>query len=115
MPAIADGRIGTSGGVVLRPDGEPRVFAAGLYSGDGAHTTLVPCPLWHRLWTHDAAIDAAWRRHPLSSKGSGGDGRGTRTPEPVYQCEQDRALALDRHRAGGCVACVGADPGGFDR
>jgi glycosyl hydrolase family 65 len=65
LTAIADGRIGTSGGVVLRPDGEPRVFAAGLYSGDGAHTALVPCPLWHRLWTHDAAIERRRRRLDL--------------------------------------------------
>jgi hypothetical protein len=51
-----------------------------------------------RVWTHDAAIDAAWRRHPLSSKGSGGDGRGTRTPEPAFQCDEDRELAEERLR-----------------
>ena len=63
--SIADGRIGTSGGVVLRPDGEPRVLAGGLYDGDGAHTTLVPCPLWHRLWTQDGSIDRRRRRLDL--------------------------------------------------
>ena len=63
-----------------------------------------------RVWSSDETIDRAWRSHPLSSKGSGGDGRGTRTPEPVYQSEQDRALADARHRDGTCGACVGADP-----
>jgi hypothetical protein len=63
-----------------------------------------------RVWSRDAAIDRGWRQHPLSSKGSGGDGRGTRTPVPVYQCEDDRALAEERHRAGACAACIGADP-----
>jgi hypothetical protein len=64
-----------------------------------------------RVWSSDQA----WREHPLSSKGRGGDGRGARTPEPAYQCEEDRALARARHRTGGgCGACVGADPGRFD-
>jgi hypothetical protein len=61
-----------------------------------------------RVWSSDAT----WKQHPLSSKG-GGDGRTARTPEPVYQSEQDRALATARHRAGACNACVGADPGHF--
>jgi hypothetical protein len=47
-----------------------------------------------RVWSNDETIDRAWRSHPLSSQGSGGDGRGTRTPEPVYQSDQDRVLAL---------------------
>jgi hypothetical protein len=64
-----------------------------------------------RVWSSDQTVDLTWRSHPLSSKGSGGDGRGTRTPEPVYQSEQDRALAEARHRDGAaCGACVGADP-----
>jgi hypothetical protein len=42
-----------------------------------------------RVWSSDAS----WKKHPLSSKGSGGDGRGSRTAEPVYQCEEDRVLA----------------------
>ncbi|HVR28176.1 MAG TPA: hypothetical protein VMS86_01465 [Thermoanaerobaculia bacterium] len=59
-----------------------------------------------RVWSSDAA----WKQRPLSSRSSGGDGRGTRTAEPVYQCEEDRALARARHLAGPCGACVGADP-----
>jgi hypothetical protein len=62
-----------------------------------------------RVWSSDAS----WKKHPLSSKGSGGDGRGTRVDEPQYQCEEDRALAEARHRAGVCEACVGADPVGL--
>jgi hypothetical protein len=60
-----------------------------------------------RVWSSDQS----WRKHPLSSKGSGGDGRGARTPVPVYQREEDRALAEARHRARACAACVGADEG----
>ena len=59
-----------------------------------------------RVWSSDEA----WRKHPLSSKGSGGDGRGTRTAEPVYQCAEDRVLARARHLTGACGACVGAEP-----
>jgi hypothetical protein len=62
-----------------------------------------------RVWSSDAS----WKKHPLSSKVPGGDGRTARTPEPVYQSEGDRALAIGRHRAGVCDACVGADPGDF--
>jgi hypothetical protein len=62
-----------------------------------------------RVWS----TDSSWKEHPLSSKGSGGDGRTARTPEPVYQSEQDRSLAVARHSAGVCDACVGADPGKF--
>jgi Glycosyl hydrolase family 65 central catalytic domain/Glycosyl hydrolase family 65, C-terminal domain len=46
--AIADGRLGTSDGIVL---------AAGLYDGDGPDTTLLPCPLWQRLVPADGAVE----------------------------------------------------------
>ena len=62
---IADGRLGTSGGVVFHPEGEPLVLASGLYDVDGAQTTLLPCPLWHRLWTRDGSPTTRRRRLDL--------------------------------------------------
>jgi trehalose/maltose hydrolase-like predicted phosphorylase len=62
---IADGRLGTSGGVAFHPNGEPLVLASGLYDGDGAQTTLLPCPLWHRLWTRDGSPTTRRRRLDL--------------------------------------------------
>jgi hypothetical protein len=52
-----------------------------------------------------------WRRQPLSGGGRG-DGRQARSPEPIYQLEADRELALRQH--GGpdpCRLCVGAEIG----
>lgn len=50
-----------------------------------------------------------WKRHPLSSGRSGRDGRRARTPEPVYQNEEDRELAILGHGDGdSCADCVGA-------
>jgi len=47
---LADGLIGTSGSPVGRdPAARPRVFAAGLYTGEGAETELAPCPVWTRV------------------------------------------------------------------
>ncbi len=47
---VADGRLGTSGSVLLTdPAGRPTVLAAGVYDGEGPETALLPCPLWHRL------------------------------------------------------------------
>jgi Glycosyl hydrolase family 65 central catalytic domain/Glycosyl hydrolase family 65, C-terminal domain len=54
--SIADGRLGTSDGVVL---------AAGLYDGDGPETTLLPCPIWQRLVPVDRAIERRRRRLDL--------------------------------------------------
>jgi len=56
--AIADGRIGTS---------DDTVFAAGLYDGDGSETTLLPCPVWHRVRPPDVAVDGRLRRLDLRS------------------------------------------------
>jgi trehalose/maltose hydrolase-like predicted phosphorylase len=47
---LGDGLIGTSGSPVgAHPAARPRVLAAGLYTGSGAETDLVPCPVWTRL------------------------------------------------------------------
>jgi trehalose/maltose hydrolase-like predicted phosphorylase len=52
--SIADGRLGTSDGVVL---------AAGLYDGSGPETALLSCPVWQRFVPVDRVID--WRRRRL--------------------------------------------------
>jgi trehalose/maltose hydrolase-like predicted phosphorylase len=54
--SIADGRFGTSDGVVL---------AAGLYDGDGPETALLPCPVWQRLVPVDRVIERRRRRLDL--------------------------------------------------
>ena len=54
--AITDGRIGTSDDTVL---------AAGLYEGDGPETTLLPCPVWHRLPVPERARRGRLRRLDL--------------------------------------------------
>jgi trehalose/maltose hydrolase-like predicted phosphorylase len=48
--AIADGRIGSNGAPLWTdPAAEPRVLAAGVYSGSGAETTLVEAPVWQQI------------------------------------------------------------------
>jgi trehalose/maltose hydrolase-like predicted phosphorylase len=59
---LADGTIGTSGSPIgAHPAARPRVLAAGLYTGRGAETDLLPCPVWTRL---DGSLpaDASIRR-----------------------------------------------------
>jgi trehalose/maltose hydrolase-like predicted phosphorylase len=47
---LADGRIGTKGIPVGRhPAVSPGVVAAGRYSGSGAKTMLLPCPIWNEV------------------------------------------------------------------
>lgn len=62
---VADGRLGTRGGVVFDPGGEPLVLASGLYDGEGAQTTLFACPLWQRLWTRDGSTTSRRQRLDL--------------------------------------------------
>ena len=54
--SIADGRFGTSDGVVL---------AAGIYDGSGPETALVSCPVWQRLLPVDRVIERRRRRLDL--------------------------------------------------
>jgi trehalose/maltose hydrolase-like predicted phosphorylase len=47
---LADGRIGSNGAPLwAHPAAEPRVLAAGVYSGSGPETTLVEAPVWTRV------------------------------------------------------------------
>lgn len=47
---IADGRIGTTGAMLLAdPAATPDVLAAGVFNGDGPLTGLLPAPRWARL------------------------------------------------------------------
>ncbi|MGZ6045222.1 MAG: glycosyl hydrolase family 65 protein [Isosphaeraceae bacterium] len=47
--SLGDGRFGTAGAPLdSRPGALPRVLAAGVYSGQGAATELLTCPLWDR-------------------------------------------------------------------
>jgi trehalose/maltose hydrolase-like predicted phosphorylase len=48
--ALADGRIGSNGAPLwTHPTAEPRVLAAGVYTGRGPETTLVEAPAWHQI------------------------------------------------------------------
>ncbi len=47
---LADGRIGSNGPPLwTHPAAEPRVLAAGVYTGSGAETTLVEAPIWQQV------------------------------------------------------------------
>jgi hypothetical protein len=47
---LADGRIGSNGAPLwTHPAAEPRVLAAGVYTGSGPETKLVEAPVWQRL------------------------------------------------------------------
>jgi trehalose/maltose hydrolase-like predicted phosphorylase len=47
---LADGRIGSTGSPLwTHPAAEPRVLAAGIYTGTGAEATLVEAPVWQQL------------------------------------------------------------------
>lgn len=47
---LADGRIGSTGSPLWKhPAAEPRVLAAGVYTGTGPETTLVEAPVWQQL------------------------------------------------------------------
>jgi trehalose/maltose hydrolase-like predicted phosphorylase len=47
--SLSDGRFGTAGAPLdSRAGAIPRVLAAGVYSGQGAATELLPCPVWDR-------------------------------------------------------------------
>jgi trehalose/maltose hydrolase-like predicted phosphorylase len=47
---LADGRLGTRGAPLFdHPSAAPAVVLSGVYTGEGAHTTLAPCPDWTRL------------------------------------------------------------------
>jgi hypothetical protein len=102
--AFVDYRLGHTSGKANDPEDQTAIVEAAL---DLLRTATEPGRIVDlgRVWSSDAS----WKRHPLSSKGSGGDGRGARLPEPQYQSEDDRALAEVRHRGGSCSACVGAD------
>ena len=86
--AFVDYRLGHTAGKCRDPEDQRAIVEGAL---DLLRTATEPGRLvdLERVWSSDAS----WKKHPLSSKGSGDDGRGTRTPEPVYQCEEDRALA----------------------
>ena len=47
---LADGRLGTRGAPLFdHPSLAPAVVLSGVYAGEGAYTTLAPCPDWTRL------------------------------------------------------------------
>jgi trehalose/maltose hydrolase-like predicted phosphorylase len=47
---LADGRLGTRGAPLFdHPSLAPAVVLSGVYTGEGANTTLAPCPDWTRL------------------------------------------------------------------
>ena len=47
---LADGRLGTRGAPLFdHPSLAPAVVLSGVYAGEGASTTLAPCPDWARL------------------------------------------------------------------
>jgi trehalose/maltose hydrolase-like predicted phosphorylase len=47
---LADGRLGTRGAPLFEhPSAAPAVLLSGVYTGEGADTTLAPCPDWTRL------------------------------------------------------------------
>jgi trehalose/maltose hydrolase-like predicted phosphorylase len=47
---LADGRIGSNGAPLwTHPAAEPRVLAAGVYTGRGPETTLVEAPVWQQV------------------------------------------------------------------
>ena len=47
---LADGRLGTRGAPLFdHPSTAPAVLLSGVYAGEGAATTLAPCPDWTRL------------------------------------------------------------------
>ena len=47
---LADGRLGTRGAPLFdHPSLAPAVVLSGVYAGEGANTTLAPCPDWTRL------------------------------------------------------------------
>ena len=47
---LADGRLGTRGAPLFdHPSAAPAVLLSGIYAGEGAATTLAPCPDWTRL------------------------------------------------------------------
>jgi trehalose/maltose hydrolase-like predicted phosphorylase len=59
---LADGRLGTRGASLLAHDAAtPGVFAAGVYEGGGAETTLAPLAEWARL-PSDLPLDPLVRR-----------------------------------------------------
>ena len=59
---------------------------------------------------HTWSQDESWKENPLSSGSKSGDSRGSRSPEPVYQTEEDRLLATARHAPPpSCRSCVGID------
>jgi trehalose/maltose hydrolase-like predicted phosphorylase len=48
--ALADGRIGSNGAPLwTHPAAEPRVLAAGVYTGSGPETTLLEAPVWQQV------------------------------------------------------------------
>jgi trehalose/maltose hydrolase-like predicted phosphorylase len=48
--ALADGYIGSNGAPLwTHPAAEPRVLAAGVYTGSGPETTLLDAPVWHQI------------------------------------------------------------------
>lgn len=59
-----------------------------------------------RSWSDDES----WKLHPLSAGSTPDDSRGVRSAEPVYQTEDDRLLATERHRPPpACTSCIGID------
>ena len=53
--------------------------------------------------------DDSWKQSPLSSGSDGSsDGRVSRSPEPIYQTEEDRRLAETAHAPpASCNSCIG--------
>ena len=58
-----------------------------------------------RTWS----ADDSWKESPLSSPAEGsGEGRVARSPDPVYQTDDDRRLAEAAHTPQtACDSCVG--------
>ena len=76
---LADGRIGSTGSPLWKhPAAEPRVLAAGVYTGNGQETTLVEAPVWQQLddlalpegrFERTLDLHTGVLRHLLASKG----------------------------------------------
>ena len=95
---LADGRLGTTRRAALRPpDLRTRASSlSGVYTGDGANTTLAPCPDWTRLGAR--SIEAPAREPAAGSRDAGVlEGRRRRHLASLFLARSAGTVVLRAH------------------